>query len=63
MAAITVGQLRHKLAGFDPDLQVWVFDAASNSGYSPTTGIVILGTDADPAPGEPAEFVVIDVEQ
>lgn len=59
---LTVRELRDQLADFDPDLQVWVLDRASDSGYSPVLG-TYPGSDPDPGAGDPDEFVALDVEQ
>jgi hypothetical protein len=60
--AITVAELIGRLAGFDPELPVWVVDTASVEGYVPILG-AYLGFDEAPGAGEPAEFVALDSEQ
>lgn len=59
--AITVRAMIERLSKLDPDLEVWVEDGASVSGYAPATGVG-ENYDESPAPGEPQEFATIFVE-
>lgn len=58
---VTVGSLRDQLAGFDPNLEVWVADAGALSGFTPAAA-ALAGFDLDPGEGEPGEFVVITTD-
>lgn len=60
---LTVAALRAQLADFADDAEVWVLDVHAPAGFSPATGIVVAGSDPDPAPGDPTDFVVIDTAQ
>ncbi|WP_189243056.1 hypothetical protein [Planobispora rosea] len=57
-ARATAGTLSTQLRQFPPEYEVWVSTPATPEGYQPLTGDLALGSDPDPAPGDPRRFIV-----